>query len=60
MAIRVEHELHRRRLGRNVGLGLVLVLFVGLVFMLTVAKVTRGDFEPPRGDGAQQQTQGGN
>ncbi len=35
-----EHELHRRRFGRNLGLGLVLVAFVALVFGLTVVKVT--------------------
>ena len=29
--IRAEHELHRRRLSRNVGLGVVLIVFVGLV-----------------------------
>jgi hypothetical protein len=38
-----QHELHRRRFGRNVGLSLVLVGFVALVFALTVVKVTRGD-----------------
>jgi hypothetical protein len=43
MAIRVEHELHRRRFGRNLGVGLLLVGFVALVFALTVVKVTRGD-----------------
>jgi len=43
MAFREEHELHRRRFGRNLGLGLVLVGFVGVVFALTVVKVTRGD-----------------
>lgn len=43
MAFREEHELHRRRFGRNLGLGLVLVAFVGVVFALTVVKVTRGD-----------------
>jgi len=37
--IRVEHELHRRRLSRNVGLGVVLLLFVGLVYAITVVKV---------------------
>ena len=37
--IRAEHELHRRRLSRNVGLGIVLVLFVALVYSLTIAKV---------------------
>ncbi|MFC7705659.1 hypothetical protein ACFQXB_15835 [Plastorhodobacter daqingensis] len=42
MAIIVEHELHKRRLGRNVGLGVVLIGFVVLVFGLTVAKVSGG------------------
>jgi len=37
--IRAEHELHRRRLSRNVGLGVVLILFVGLIYGLTIAKV---------------------
>ncbi|WP_299351421.1 hypothetical protein [uncultured Shimia sp.] len=46
MAIHVEHELHKRRLGRNVGLALVLVFFIAIVFGLTVVKVTRGDYEP--------------
>ncbi|MBI1419006.1 MAG: hypothetical protein GC146_17490 [Limimaricola sp.] len=39
MAIHVEHELHTRRLGRNVGVGLLLAGFVALVFGLTVVKV---------------------
>ena len=39
MAIRVEHELHERRRGRNYGLGLVLVGLVVIVFGLTVVKV---------------------
>ncbi|WP_380057130.1 hypothetical protein ACFE33_03815 [Falsihalocynthiibacter sp. SS001] len=43
MAPRVEHELHKRRLGRNVGLGLVLLGFVAIVFALTLAKVQRGE-----------------
>lgn len=38
-----EHELHKRRFGLNVGLGLTLAAFVLLVFVLTVVKVTRGD-----------------
>ncbi len=37
--IKAEHELHRRRFSRNVGLGVVLILFVGLVYGLTIAKV---------------------
>lgn len=43
MAFPPQHEIHRRRFGRNLGLGLVLAAFVGLVFALTVVKVTRGD-----------------
>ncbi len=40
---RVTHELHSRRFGRNLGLGLTLVGFVAIVFALTVVKVRRGD-----------------
>ena len=43
MPFQVEHEIHRRRFGRNLGLGLLLAGFVGVVFLLTVVKVTRGD-----------------
>ena len=42
MAFPPTHELHKRRFGRNLGLGLVLVGMVVLVFALTVVKVTRG------------------
>ena len=42
MALRAEHELHRRRFGRNLGLGLVLVAFAALVFGLTIVKVSTG------------------
>lgn len=43
MALRTEHEIHRRRRSVNVGLGLVLLGFVALVFALTVVKVQSGD-----------------
>jgi hypothetical protein len=43
MTIRATHELHRRRFGRNLGVGLVLAAFVAVVFALTVVKVRRGD-----------------
>ncbi len=43
MSFQVEHEIHKRRFGRNVGVGLLLVVMVGIVFALTVVKVTRGD-----------------
>lgn len=49
MSFRVTHELHKRRLGRNLGLGLVLGAFMLLIFGMTVVKVSTGDF------GAQQQ-----
>jgi len=35
-----EHEIHRRRMGRNVGLGLVLAGLVAIILGLTVVKVT--------------------
>lgn len=40
--MKVEHELHTRRFGRNLGLGLTLAAFVVLVLALTVVKVTQG------------------
>ncbi|MCY3997178.1 MAG: hypothetical protein OXF07_13660 [Rhodobacter sp.] len=40
MAIRVEHELHARRLSRNVGVGLTLVGFAALVFAVSVVKIS--------------------
>ncbi len=43
MGLAHEHELHKRRLGRNVGLGVVLGAFVVLVFALTVVKMKSGD-----------------
>ena len=39
MAIQVEHEIHKRRRGRNMGIGLLLLAFIGIVFGLTVVKV---------------------
>jgi hypothetical protein len=38
MAIRVEHELHIRRKGRNYGVGLLLAGVIAIVFGLTVVK----------------------
>jgi hypothetical protein len=40
---RPPHEMHTRRFGRNVGVGLLLAGLIGIVFALTVVKVTRGD-----------------
>jgi hypothetical protein len=42
MTIARTHELHRRRLSRNVGVAISLVAFIVLVFGLTIAKVQRG------------------
>lgn len=39
MVIRVEHELHVRRRGRNIGVLLILVSLVTIMFGLTVVKV---------------------
>ncbi len=39
MAFKEDHELHKRRFGRNLGLGLVLIGFVALVYGITVVKV---------------------
>ena len=48
MSLHRQHELHQRRFGRNLGVGLVLVSFIVIIFGLTVVKVTRGDYEPVR------------
>ena len=50
MAFREPHELHKRRWSRNLGLGLVLAIFVALGFGLTIVKVTN---DPLRLDNGQ-------
>lgn len=57
MSFRQEHELHKRRFGRNLGLGLVLAGFVALVFGMTIVKVSNDDFKVPT---SEQTEQGGN
>ena len=44
MGLSRQHEIHKRRFGRNLGLGLVLAGLVALVFGLTLAKVGNDDF----------------
>ncbi|MFG5383878.1 hypothetical protein [Yoonia sp. R2-816] len=39
MAIKVEHELHERRRGRNFGVFALLIGFIAIIFGLTVVKV---------------------
>jgi hypothetical protein len=41
--LRTTHEIHKRRLSRNLGVGLTLVGLVAVVFGLTVVKINRGD-----------------
>ncbi len=47
MSLSRQHEMHKRRFSRNLGLGLVLAAFVALVFGLTIAKVSNDDFAVP-------------
>ena len=42
MAIRATHEIHHRRLSRNVGVALALLGFAAVVFGLTIAKIQSG------------------
>lgn len=42
MTFKPQHEIHTRRFGRNLGVGLALAAFVALGFFLTVEKVTQG------------------
>ena len=50
MAIRVEHELHTRRKGRNYGVGLLLAGVIAIVFGLTVVKALNlGDIRQMEG-----------
>ena len=43
MALARDHDLHRRRFGRNTGVALTLVAFVAVIFGITVAKISTGD-----------------
>lgn len=54
MAFRPEHEIHRRRFSRNLGVGLTLAAFIAVVFALTIVKVSNEPRQPPAG-----QTTGG-
>ncbi|WP_306115475.1 MULTISPECIES: hypothetical protein [unclassified Roseovarius] len=47
MSLSKQHEMHKRRFSRNMGLGLVLAGFVALVFGLTIAKVSDDEFAVP-------------
>jgi len=45
MSLVKQHELHKRRKGRNIGVGIVLAGFIAIIFGLTVVKVTSDDFQ---------------
>lgn len=36
------HEIHKRRFGRNLGVGLTLAALIGIIFGLTVVKISEG------------------
>ena len=40
MAFKADHELHKRRWSRNLGVGVVLAVFVALIFGLSVVKIS--------------------
>ena len=52
MSFRPDHELHKRRFGRNAGVGIILVLFAAMIYGLTVVKAGQ-TYVPP-----QSQTEG--
>ena len=39
--IHTEHELHTRRKGRNASVGIALALFVGLIFAVSIVKLSQ-------------------
>lgn len=43
---RRDHELHRRRRGRNVAVGAVLIAFAALLFGVTIAKMGGNVIKP--------------
>jgi hypothetical protein len=49
MGLAHEHELHRKRFSRNVGVGLSLGALVILIVLLSIAKIKRGDDMGPYG-----------
>ncbi len=54
MAFRPEHELHKRRISRNLGVGVALLIFVALVYGLTIAKMDNQRNPAPAVAGASQ------
>lgn len=42
MSFQEPHEMHKRRFGRNLGVGLTLAAFIAIVFALTIVKINNG------------------
>ena len=61
MGLRPEHEIHTRRKGLNMGVGLMLGAFVILVMLLTFTKITSAEFQitASQANGVGVQTGGG-
>ncbi len=47
MPLKPEHEIHTRRKGLNIGVGLMLGSFVLLIMLLTFTKITSPEFRIP-------------
>jgi hypothetical protein len=47
MSLSKQHEIHTRRGGRNLGVGLALAAFIAIIFGLTFAKVQQDGFTVP-------------
>ncbi len=45
MSFKVTHDLHSRRFGRNLFVGLALVGFIAFAFGMTIYKTVNGDFQ---------------
>lgn len=45
MAIHPEHELHTRRKGRNLAVGLILGGFVAMIFAVSIVKLSKPQSE---------------
>ena len=50
MGLRAEHELHKRRFGRNLGVGLTLAAFIAIIFGLTIVKLSSGPVANAQGE----------
>lgn len=50
MGIRVEHEIHRRRFSRNLGVGLTLAFFIAVIFGVTIVKLSSGPVANAQGE----------